>query len=186
MPVTSTPPETLARNETGAAKGESGSISNVCAPASCASNDATPYELDLAGKPLGAKVRLAGAAVAVGSLVIVMFSRALSSVDLRSLPVVCPMRILFGIPCPTCGMTTSFAHLGGLRIREAFFANPAGPLVLVALVVAGAAGLAAAICGRMPSLSLQLRPTIRRFALASVVPILGMMWTAQLLRFGVI
>jgi Protein of unknown function (DUF2752) len=41
----------------------------------------------------------------------------------------CTVRLLFGIPCPSCGMTTSFAHLMQGQLEDAFRANPAGPLL---------------------------------------------------------
>jgi hypothetical protein len=41
----------------------------------------------------------------------------------------CTVRLLFGIPCPSCGMTTSFAHLMRGQLPEAFRANAAGLLL---------------------------------------------------------
>jgi hypothetical protein len=46
----------------------------------------------------------------------------------------CTFRVLFGIPCPSCGMTTSFAHLMRGNLSQALRANPGG--VLLALVCA--------------------------------------------------
>jgi Protein of unknown function (DUF2752) len=49
----------------------------------------------------------------------------------------CIIRLVFGIPCPSCGMTTSFACLMRGQFVEAFRANPAGlflALVCAALV----------------------------------------------------
>jgi hypothetical protein len=42
-----------------------------------------------------------------------------------------------GIPCPTCGMTTSFAHTVRLQFYEAFLTQPFGLLacVLMALLI---------------------------------------------------
>ncbi len=40
-----------------------------------------------------------------------------------------------GIPCPTCGMTTSFAHFANLDVAGAFRAQPLGALLFVAVVV---------------------------------------------------
>lgn len=37
----------------------------------------------------------------------------------------CTVRAVFGIPCPSCGMTTSFANLTKGRWREAVWANVA-------------------------------------------------------------
>lgn len=38
----------------------------------------------------------------------------------------CSVRLLFGIPCPSCGMTTSIAYLMRGQLMESFRANPAG------------------------------------------------------------
>src|SRR3984957_18651504 len=41
----------------------------------------------------------------------------------------CTVRLLFGIPCPSCGMTTSFASLMRGQLDQSFRANPAGLLL---------------------------------------------------------
>jgi hypothetical protein len=47
----------------------------------------------------------------------------------------CPMRMVTGVPCPLCGMTTSVkAALGG-DLHAAFAANPFGILAVMAAVV---------------------------------------------------
>ncbi len=49
----------------------------------------------------------------------------------------CFFHKLTGIPCPTCGMTTSFAHTVRLQFYEAFVTQPFGMLacVLLALLI---------------------------------------------------
>jgi hypothetical protein len=46
----------------------------------------------------------------------------------------CTFRALFNLPCPSCGMTTSFAHLTRGHLAEAIEANAGG--ALLALVCA--------------------------------------------------
>lgn len=46
----------------------------------------------------------------------------------------CSIRILYGIRCPACGMTTSWAHLTHLEIVSALSANVAG--VVLGLITA--------------------------------------------------
>jgi hypothetical protein len=41
----------------------------------------------------------------------------------------CTLRLIFGVPCPSCGMTTSFAHLMQGQLKDAFRANPTGLLL---------------------------------------------------------
>jgi len=53
----------------------------------------------------------------------------------------CSMPMLLGIPCPTCGMTTSFAHFVRGDLLNSFHAQPAGfVLALGVVVVAVGAG----------------------------------------------
>jgi hypothetical protein len=40
----------------------------------------------------------------------------------------CPFHSLTGLPCPGCGLTTSFAHAAKLHLVEAFIAQPFGLL----------------------------------------------------------
>ena len=44
----------------------------------------------------------------------------------------CTVRLLLGIPCPSCGMTTSFAHLMRGQVADALRANAAGLLLALA------------------------------------------------------
>ena len=53
----------------------------------------------------------------------------------------CGMPIATGYPCPTCGMTTAFAHTVRGQWWSAFHAQPAG--FLLCLAVMAATGLAA-------------------------------------------
>ena len=53
----------------------------------------------------------------------------------------CGMMMLWGVPCPTCGMTTAFAHVARGQLASAFQAQPAG------LALAIATGLAAIAAG---------------------------------------
>ncbi len=60
----------------------------------------------------------------------------------------CTFRVLFGLPCPTCGMTTAWAHLVRGELGSAFRVNAAGAL-LAGLAVAAVPWLAgSAIRGR--------------------------------------
>lgn len=52
----------------------------------------------------------------------------------------CALVVLAGYPCPTCGMTTAFAHAVRGQLVQAFNAQPAG--LVLAIVTAVAAVLA--------------------------------------------
>lgn len=51
------------------------------------------------------------------------------------LPVICPSRLLFGTSCPGCGMTRSVLLTLGGDLRGALEVNPAGPFLVVALIL---------------------------------------------------
>ncbi|MFD0563570.1 DUF2752 domain-containing protein [Kitasatospora saccharophila] len=48
--------------------------------------------------------------------------------------VLCPLRLLTGVPCPLCGSTTVFVEAGHGRWGAALLANPVTALTAVALV----------------------------------------------------
>jgi len=48
----------------------------------------------------------------------------------------CAFRMLFGIPCPSCGMTTAFALAVRFDFKRAFLTQPAGLLAFFAVAAA--------------------------------------------------
>lgn len=62
----------------------------------------------------------------------------------RELPVICPSRLLFGVNCPGCGMTRSVLLTLGGDLRGALAVNPAGPVLVAALILLAAQLLLAA------------------------------------------
>jgi hypothetical protein len=56
-------------------------------------------------------------------------------------PILCPLRAVTGIPCPSCGLTRALAHLEHGHLAEAVRSHPFSPLVFL-LVLALAAMLA--------------------------------------------
>jgi hypothetical protein len=61
----------------------------------------------------------------------------------------CTMRTVFGIPCPGCGMTTSFAHFVRGNWSASYAANPAGLWMALGCVTLWAWCWAAAARGKM-------------------------------------
>jgi hypothetical protein len=47
----------------------------------------------------------------------------------------CTFRTMFGVPCPSCGMTTSFAHFSRGQFQKAIEVNLAGFLLAVVCAV---------------------------------------------------
>ena len=49
-------------------------------------------------------------------------------------PILCPLRGLLGIPCPSCGLTRAFCALSHFELREALRYHALSPLVFGAVV----------------------------------------------------
>ncbi|MCH7592556.1 MAG: DUF2752 domain-containing protein [Planctomycetes bacterium] len=61
----------------------------------------------------------------------------------------CVSIVLFGVPCPTCGMTTAFAHAVRGELWSAFNAQPAGFLLALATVAAVGLSLGTLLTGKV-------------------------------------
>jgi hypothetical protein len=62
-------------------------------------------------------------------------SAALEPSEVRAGPVVCPFRMVTGLPCPGCGMTRAWVLLAHGRPDAAMLANPFVLLVMPAAVL---------------------------------------------------
>ena len=60
----------------------------------------------------------------------------------------CSFRVLFGIPCPSCGMTTAWSHLVRGQLLGAFSANVGGALLGIATLLLIPWLVVSAACGR--------------------------------------
>ncbi len=61
----------------------------------------------------------------------------------------CTMIALFGYPCPTCGMTTAFAHTVRGQLISAFQAQPAGLFMAVGTLLAAVVSLGVLVTGKV-------------------------------------
>lgn len=60
----------------------------------------------------------------------------------------CTFEVWFRLPCPTCGMTTSWCHLMNGNVAESWSANPGGTCLAVLSALAGIWLLVSAVRGR--------------------------------------
>ena len=89
----------------------------------------------------------------------------------------CSIRSLFGIPCPTCGMTTSFANFVRGRFVESVRANVAGFLLACVCAVQIPWCLASLRSGRMWRVS---RPqSCLMWVLAGILGLSIVQWIAR-------
>ena len=61
----------------------------------------------------------------------------------------CTMVMIFGYPCPTCGMTTAFAHTVRGELVSAFRAQPAGFVLALATILAASVSLGVVVTGKV-------------------------------------
>ena len=61
----------------------------------------------------------------------------------------CTMVTLLGYPCPTCGMTTAFAHTIRGELISAFKAQPAGLVLAVTTILAASVSLGVVATGKV-------------------------------------
>lgn len=90
--------------------------------------------------------------------------------QLRMAP--CGMLIAFGIPCPTCGMTTAYAHTVRGNWLRALYAQPAGFVFALATIVCGTGSLWSLVTGRPPRVPGQAITPYRIF-LAILILLVG-------------
>ncbi len=84
----------------------------------------------------------------------------------------CSLVILVGYPCPTCGMTTAFAHTVRGNIPAAFSAQPAGLAVALATILAASVSLGVLVSGKVWAVN-WYRVTPVRLTLTIILVILG-------------
>jgi hypothetical protein len=85
----------------------------------------------------------------------------------------CLLYRLTGVPCPTCGMTTSFALVAHGRIYQAFFAHPLGALAYLCLAALTLLMAVAAIGRRAVTAAMVATPV-------QILIAIGVCWTAKL------
>ena len=94
------------------------------------------------GKVISGQLRLLLGAIGLGLIFLIAVAAMLKPSPFQlgthqqlGLPP-CSFLVLFGVPCPTCGMTTAWAHLMHGELIRAFQANIGGVLLAVLAMAA--------------------------------------------------
>jgi hypothetical protein len=103
---------------------------------------------------LGIVGRLVALAVSAGCLTLMLIAYHLTPdpggmgthTELGLQP--CQFALHTGLPCPTCGMTTSFAWLARGNFPAAFYVQPMGALIALGAIASFWVGLYIALTGR--------------------------------------
>jgi Protein of unknown function (DUF2752) len=108
------------------------------------------------------------AVVGVGALVT---ARVIGPAEVEGGPVLCPFRLLTGLPCPGCGLTRSWVYLAHGQWQDAWAANPFGIVSMLAVAVLVIA-VAVAALRRTPL------PDVGRLLSSRGFLALGVVWIA--------
>ncbi len=117
-----------------------------------------------------------GAAMAAAAIVAVLGLAAILTPDERGLGThqqlglpPCMTETVFGIPCPFCGMTTSFSHMAHGQIAEAITVQPAGALGFVVAAALALGCIVTVATGTAPTKWKAVRHSPYLYAIAGVI-----------------
>lgn len=84
------------------------------------------------------------AVVSLATLVVLALPFVVSPARIQATLPTCESRVRYGVPCPSCGLTTGFIALSAGDVTRARAANAAAPLLYGLFVLNGVAFLLAA------------------------------------------
>ena len=95
----------------------------------------------------------------------------------------CGFKQRYGLPCPTCGMTTATLAFAQGKIFEAFFIQPAGALLCSVLVVIALLALVIAVFGvYFRFLERFFREVKIKYIILALIVIIAAGWAVTLAR----
>lgn len=123
----------------------------------------------VAANPTSGEASTAALAVICAGALCASF--ALTPTDAASGPVICPFRLMTGLPCPGCGLTRGWVFLAHGRVGAAISANPFALLTMPA-ALAFVVAVVVAVVRRRPL------PDLTRAARLGVVKVVVVAWVA--------
>lgn len=131
-----------------------------------------------APEQLSDSARVLAIALGLGPLILLAVALLLLSPDEKGLGThqqlglpPCSMRVVFGIRCPACGMTTSWSHFVRGQWWQSASANPGGFLLAIYSLAFALFALRTAKLGRLPSQSAQNTMMLTLIAVAVVAAV---------------
>jgi len=94
----------------------------------------------------------------------------------------CGFQQRYGLPCPTCGMTTATLAFARGKVIRAILIQPAAGLICLGLMVTGLVSAGCALTGRIPRRLLKARYLARaRYLVSALVIWILAVWLIRLL-----
>jgi len=94
----------------------------------------------------------------------------------------CMTETIFGIPCPFCGMTTSFSHMAHGQVTQAITVQPAGALGFVVSATLALALLVAVATGKSPTLWKTTKQSPWPYAIGAIV--IATAWVYKIITYS--
>lgn len=95
----------------------------------------------------------------------------------------CGFKQRYGLPCPTCGMTTAVLTFSQSRILEAFYIQPAAALICCVLIVIAFLALLTAVFGVYFMALKRLYDAIKiKYIIVALIIVITAAWAVTLAR----
>ncbi len=108
---------------------------------------------------------------------------AKGKIDIGQLFLPCGFKQNYGLPCPTCGITTSILAFAEGRIFESFYIQPAGALSCCMLSAAAILNLFTVLFGRYLCFAKRFFAEVKvRYVIIGVIIIIACGWMVTLAR----
>jgi hypothetical protein len=121
------------------------------------------------------RLRAAGVGLAIAGLFASLFLAQHLGCNVGSLFGPCGFKQRYGLPCPTCGMTTSVLAFSRAEVIRAYEIQPAAGLGCTALILSVPLLVGVALWGRIPS---GLRWVLNHIRISRVLILVGLVGAA--------
>ncbi len=120
-------------------------------------------------------IRIPQLAIAAGIVLVILGLAVAASISITEGPVICPLRAVTGLPCPSCGLLRSANAVLHGHVGAAFATNPLDAVFLLVVVPVMAVVLALRVLRRI-AVSVELSRRGRRIAWTLLVVAVLLNW----------